>query len=94
LLATVLGVLFTKAQAGDSVWFAGPWSHTWVGEHTLGWLVAGASGALMYRLLRTLGGQESHFTEPSSATGMQLETELALAGSTQPVVGGLGGANA
>lgn len=94
LLATVLGVLFTKAQAGDSVWFAGPWSHTWVGEHTLGWLVAGASGALMYLLLRTLGGQESHFTEPSSATGMQLETELALAGSTQPVGGGLGGANA
>lgn len=93
-LAMLFGVLFTKAQAGDSIWFTGPWSHTWVGEHALGWFVAGASGALLYPLFRALGGQESHFAEPTGTAGMQPEAGLTLAGPTKPAVEGRGGVSA
>jgi nucleobase:cation symporter-1, NCS1 family len=48
LAAIVLGLLFTRA-----VWFTGPFAGTWVGRNSLGWLVAGVTGAVLYALVRT-----------------------------------------
>jgi purine-cytosine permease-like protein len=94
LLATAFGVFFTRAQAGDSVWFAGPWSDTWVGEHALGWFVAGACGALLYPAFRMLGRQQTDFTEPESDSSAMPEAELALLARMQPAAQGLGDTDA
>jgi purine-cytosine permease-like protein len=54
VVAIVAGVLCTRAQAGDDVWFAGPLSDTWIGRNGLGWLVAGVLGGALYAGLRAL----------------------------------------
>lgn len=54
IIAIILGLLFTRAQAGQAVWFAGPLSDTWVGHNALGWLVAGISGAAIVWVLEPL----------------------------------------
>ncbi len=50
LIAIVLGVLCTRA--GD--WFAGPLAGTWIGANSLGWLVAGVTGAVLYGATRSM----------------------------------------
>lgn len=54
LTAILLGVLCTRAQVGDAVWFAGPLADTWVGHNSLGWLVAGVSACAVYWVLEPL----------------------------------------
>lgn len=54
LAAITVGLLCTRAQAGDEVWFAGPLAHTWIGHHGLGWLVAAGTAAVLYAALRAL----------------------------------------
>jgi NCS1 family nucleobase:cation symporter-1 len=66
LVAIVLGVLCTRARAGDTVWFAGPFAGTWIGENSLGWLVAGVTGAVLYALLRALTRTSSGAEVPVS----------------------------
>jgi len=62
--AIVFGVLCTRAQAGEAVWFAGPFSGSWVGQNSLGWLIAGLSGAILYPVLRAVAGQQTRFETP------------------------------
>lgn len=54
LAAIGLGLLFTRAT-----WFAGPFAGTWIGKNSLGWLVAGVTGAALYRLLPSSSAVES-----------------------------------
>jgi len=54
LVATVLGLLFTRIGWGDQVWFAGPLADNWVGQNSLGWLVAGLAAAAVYWVLEPL----------------------------------------
>jgi purine-cytosine permease-like protein len=49
LIAIVLGVLCTRAGG----WFAGPLAGTWIGRNSLGWLVAGVTGAVLYGATRS-----------------------------------------
>lgn len=93
LAGTVFGVLCTKAQAGTSVWFAGPWSQSWLGQNSLGWFVAGLSGALLYPTLRVVGRQPSRFAEPSSMASADREPELSVADSSRSSVQGADAAN-
>ncbi|MBE6477319.1 MAG: cytosine permease [Propionibacteriaceae bacterium] len=47
----ILGLCFTTAGAEDA-WFAGPFAQTWLGRNSMGWLVAGLSGAVLYAITR------------------------------------------
>ena len=56
LLAIVIGMLFTEASTGPhDVWFAGPWAHSWIGAHGLGWVVTFLVAAALYGLLSHTG---------------------------------------
>ncbi len=85
-LATAAGICFTSAQAGSSVWFSGPWSGTWVGEHALGWLVAGLFGALAYHVSRTVAHQQTHFVQPTEgpAAPRPAHDDLLTSATTSP----------
>ena len=68
LSGIALALLFTRAQAGDAVWFAGPLSTTWLGRNSFGWLVAGGTAAVVFSLARALGDRRS--AEPTSAAAL------------------------
>ncbi|ORM36200.1 cytosine permease [Williamsia sp. 1135] len=80
--AIVLGLLFTHTQSGDTVWFAGPLSDTWVGQNSLGWFVSGLSAALLFLVLRRIAGEESVFRAPAVVT----QTADTEAITSEPVV--------
>lgn len=52
--ATVLGLMFIRIGWGDQVWFAGPLVDNWIGQNSLGWLVAGLAAAAIYWVLEPL----------------------------------------
>ena len=54
VLAIVLGLLCTRVQVGDAVWFSGPLAETWVGRNSLGWLVSGISASAFFWVLEPL----------------------------------------
>jgi hypothetical protein len=83
LVAIVLGVLCTRAQAGDTVWFAGPFADSWIGRNSLGWLVAGVTGAVLYWALRAVAREQTRFPESADAP-----VSPAPAGSGPPPPGG------
>jgi NAD(P)H-flavin reductase len=66
VVAIVMGVLCTRARAGDDVWFAGPLAGTWVGRNSLGWLVAGVTGAVLYAVLPAIRRRPAPPTAPVS----------------------------
>ncbi|MDI6407391.1 cytosine permease [Streptomyces albus] len=54
-VAIVVGLLLTEAKTSDTdVWFSGPFSHSWLGENGLGWVVTFAVAAVGYSLLHPL----------------------------------------
>ncbi|MFC2623899.1 cytosine permease [Propionibacterium acidifaciens] len=57
LIAIAAGLCFTTAAVGDDVWFAGPLAGTWLGENSMGWLVAGLTGAALHAVGRRLVGR-------------------------------------
>ncbi len=48
VIGIVVGFLFTTASAGESVWFAGPFATTFIGENGLGWVVAALAAGVCY----------------------------------------------
>lgn len=67
LAAVVTGLLCTRAEASDKVWFAGPLANTWVGSNGLGWLVAAVTGAVLYAVLRALVRTPAGATAPAES---------------------------
>jgi len=59
LVATVLGLLFTRIGWGEQIWFAGPLVDNWIGQNALGWLVAGLAAAAVYWVLEPLRHHQS-----------------------------------
>lgn len=53
IIAIVLGLCFTTAAVGEQVWFAGPFAGTWLGRNSMGWLVAGLTGAGLHAIGRS-----------------------------------------
>ncbi|MGB3357132.1 MAG: cytosine permease [Mycobacterium sp.] len=76
LAGITLGVLFTRAGVGDTVWFAGPWASTWVGQNSLGWLVAGVTAAALFSTLSQLSSHNSS-KAPSDSVIRQVSTPSA-----------------
>ncbi|WP_052462592.1 purine-cytosine permease family protein [Nigerium massiliense] len=64
--AIALGLCFAHAEVGDTTWFAGPLSGTWLGQNSLAWLVAGVTGALLFAVLRALTEGRSPATSPAA----------------------------
>jgi nucleobase:cation symporter-1, NCS1 family len=56
VVAIVLGLLCTRIEVNDLVWFSGPLGETWLGQASLGWLVAGISAGGIYWVLHPLTG--------------------------------------
>jgi NCS1 family nucleobase:cation symporter-1 len=54
LVATGFGVLFTRIGWGERVLFTGPLADNWIGQNSLGWLVAGLAAAAVYWVLEPL----------------------------------------
>lgn len=84
LAGIALGVLFTRAGVGDTVWFAGPWASTWIGQNSLGWLVAGISAAALFSALRQLRYRPSSKTFPGNVIRRQSTTATAGVVGTDP----------
>jgi NCS1 family nucleobase:cation symporter-1 len=64
--AIVMGVLCTHAQAGNTVWFTGPLAGNWIGRNSLGWLVAGITGAVLQLATGKLAGERT--AEPAACS--------------------------
>lgn len=54
LLAIIVGLMLTRASVGERVLIAGPFSESWLGRHSLGWLVTGGTAAGTHAILRLL----------------------------------------
>ncbi len=59
LVAILFGLACTKLKVGSDVWFSGPLGDSWLGQASLGWLVAGFSAAGIYWVLHPLTGAGS-----------------------------------